>query len=378
MAEILCRNEFIKYFPQKVTRLLRSDVGPFSKAAEIERRQAFCDEILGQLPFDLIGMDETPPYAKISIQRGERTNSHYTLERHNINNLLRDLKEAPNDNKAVPMTIQEFFAALSSQQAASGIPVAKRAPKEKVSGGALTANEEIGASEPEAAHLKEQLQAVASDNESVALLERELNLARAHLASETKARRASEYLLNGVWAIVKKYKHGRPARTTTAPGDTVGTDAALQRAGHNPQHASALYAAPSQASRQARRINSAERLVVHGVPPKNPQGAVPDTSADPTTPRATTTREVDEAPGPQPPPTELDLTDPKRAIEAVARIMSILERRRSKRGVKYHMPQVETSFQEGASWGWSGGGGGGRGGCGGGRRGIAGSGVSEE
>ena len=54
-------------------------------AAETQRRQAFRDEILEQLPFDLIGMDETLPTVGISVSEGECTNSHYTLERRDIN-----------------------------------------------------------------------------------------------------------------------------------------------------------------------------------------------------------------------------------------------------------------------------------------------------
>ena len=59
-----------------------------SSAAETERRQAFRDEIVGQLPFDLIGMNETLPSVKISISAGqEDSDSHWTLERHDISGL---------------------------------------------------------------------------------------------------------------------------------------------------------------------------------------------------------------------------------------------------------------------------------------------------
>ena len=44
-------------------------------AAETERRQTFRDEIVGQLPFDLIGMDDTLPSAEIAVsgQRAQKT-----------------------------------------------------------------------------------------------------------------------------------------------------------------------------------------------------------------------------------------------------------------------------------------------------------------
>jgi hypothetical protein len=82
-----------------VPRFFGCDVGPFVcvlisfvrcwtyiliSAAETERRQTFRDEILGQLPFDLIGMEETLPSVEISVSGEEGTNSHYTLERHDI------------------------------------------------------------------------------------------------------------------------------------------------------------------------------------------------------------------------------------------------------------------------------------------------------
>ena len=51
-------------------------------AAETERGQAFRDEILGHLPFVLIGMDVTLPSVVISASGG--TNDHYSLERHDI------------------------------------------------------------------------------------------------------------------------------------------------------------------------------------------------------------------------------------------------------------------------------------------------------
>ena len=54
-----------------------------TSATEKDRRQTFRDEIVGQLPFDLIGMDDTLPSVEIPVSRAEGTkNSHYdTLER---------------------------------------------------------------------------------------------------------------------------------------------------------------------------------------------------------------------------------------------------------------------------------------------------------
>ena len=55
-------------------------------AAETERRQTFRDEIVGQLPFDLIGLDDTLPSVEISVSEAEdSTNSQYdTFKKHNI------------------------------------------------------------------------------------------------------------------------------------------------------------------------------------------------------------------------------------------------------------------------------------------------------
>jgi hypothetical protein len=69
-----------------VYRFRRTLVGIYtpSSAAETERRQTFRCEILGQLPFDLIGMDETLSSVEISVSGGEGTNGHYALEKHDI------------------------------------------------------------------------------------------------------------------------------------------------------------------------------------------------------------------------------------------------------------------------------------------------------
>ena len=42
-------------------------------AAETERRQTCRVEIVGQLPFDLIGTNETPPSVKMSVSGAEGT-----------------------------------------------------------------------------------------------------------------------------------------------------------------------------------------------------------------------------------------------------------------------------------------------------------------
>ena len=55
-------------------------------------------------------------------------------------------------------------------------------------------------------HIGVQLQTPVNDHERVVLLERELALARAQLASETSARRALEDQLNSVRAIVEPNK----------------------------------------------------------------------------------------------------------------------------------------------------------------------------
>ena len=62
---------------------------------------------------------------------------------------------------------------------------------------------------PEMVHVGVQLQTPVNDHERVALLERELALARAQLASETSARRALEDQLNSVRAIVDPNKQGQ-------------------------------------------------------------------------------------------------------------------------------------------------------------------------
>jgi autophagy-related protein 11 len=64
---------------------------------------------------------------------------------------------------------------------------------------------------PEAVNLKEQVQPTDNDHERIALLERELALARAQLATETTARRALEDQLSAVRAIVEPSKQGHAA-----------------------------------------------------------------------------------------------------------------------------------------------------------------------
>ena len=63
-------------------------------AAETERRQTFRDEIVGQLPFDLIGLDDTLPSVEISVSEAEdSTSSHYdTLKKHHISGAYPNLR----------------------------------------------------------------------------------------------------------------------------------------------------------------------------------------------------------------------------------------------------------------------------------------------
>lgn len=229
MVEVVRRKEFSRLFHRKCQGF--SEVMSNLSAAETERRQAFRDEILGQLPFDLIGVDETLPSVEISASE-EGTNNHYTLEKHDISDLLRvleDSRQAPNDNEAVPVRVQEVLTNLkglvgkidalesgfndlversllsSSKQAVSSIPQLAHSG-EKASGGALPKEEESNASEPEAVYLGEQLQAAVHDHERVEQLERELHLARAQLESEITARRALENRLSGLRAMFKQYR----------------------------------------------------------------------------------------------------------------------------------------------------------------------------
>ncbi|KAI9455244.1 autophagy-related protein 11-domain-containing protein [Lactarius psammicola] len=248
MVEVVRRKEFSRVFHRVCQGF--SEVMSNLSAAETKRRQAFRDEILGQLPFDLIGIDETLPSVEISASGGEDTNNHYTLEKHDISELLRVLEDshrALNDNEAVPVRAQEVCMGLkrlvgkidalesgfadqlqrslfsSSKPAESGIPPKgaskehaqnSKHSREKASGGALANEEELNAPEPEVVNLGEQRQAAVNDHERVEWLERELSLARAKLESETTARRTLEDRLSGLRSIFEKHKQRRGVLAT--------------------------------------------------------------------------------------------------------------------------------------------------------------------
>ena len=95
------RPDCISITSLSVPRVLGSDVGrfvfvsrssvcylelhypPCTSAAESEQRLTFRDEIIGQIPFDLIRMDATLPSVETYISEAECTkNNHYdTLEK---------------------------------------------------------------------------------------------------------------------------------------------------------------------------------------------------------------------------------------------------------------------------------------------------------
>ena len=60
-----------------------------ARGAERERRQAFHGEVHGQLPFDLIGMQDGVPSINIPLSGGRDTDSPYTLERSDIKGMCR-------------------------------------------------------------------------------------------------------------------------------------------------------------------------------------------------------------------------------------------------------------------------------------------------
>ncbi|KAF8267063.1 autophagy-related protein 11-domain-containing protein [Lactarius quietus] len=314
MVEVVHRKEFSTLFHRKCQRF--SEVMSNLSVAEAERRQAFRDEILGQLPFDLIGMDETLPFVRISVSEGGGTSSHYTLVRRDISDLLRDLKDsrlASNDREAVPARVQEVCANLEGlvgkidalesgftdlverSLISKGLAQNSKDSGSSGTGGALLDKEEIGTSEPEVVVIEEQVHAAVNDNERVAQLERELTLARAQLESERKARHALEDQFNGVCAIVEQYKQGRNERVQP-----------VEREAHREIHAPG--ADSDRLVVQLLEVTAAYRRTC--------LKALALAQAQ-TAPSVRNDSDVDEAPGPQPPPAELDLTDPARAIEVL-------------------------------------------------------------
>ena len=126
-------------------------------------------------------------------------------------------------------------------------------------------------------HLEKQLQTAASDQERVALLERELALARAQLASETSARRALEDQLNSVRAIVEPNKQGQSTAHTHE---------------HVRREAPSAFVQLLEIAATYRQTNLKALSLA----------------------RSQNNSEAEEAPGT---PAELDLSDPARAIETL-------------------------------------------------------------
>ncbi|KAH8995198.1 autophagy-related protein 11-domain-containing protein [Lactarius hatsudake] len=364
MVEVVRRKEFSRLFHRKCQGF--SEVMSNLSAAETERRQAFRDEILGQLPFDLIGMNEALPSFEISASGGEESDNHYTLERHDINDLLRvleDSRRAPNDNEAVPVRAQEVCKNLK------GLVDKIDALESGFTG-----------------HVERSL--ISSSKQAVSRipqgLERELSLARAKLESETAARRALEERLSGLRSILEQYRQRRGVLATaerqtritefiqgskagigTDDGEASGDDRQprsavveasdqallelaelravmeavekqlaeaatapdatdLRRAERELQEASALHATHLQ---QAHRADNADPLIVQllevaaayrrtstkALILAQAQAVVP-------VPSAPDNSEVEEVEGPsvrQPPPVDLDLTDPAGALEVL-------------------------------------------------------------
>ncbi|KAI9437447.1 hypothetical protein H4582DRAFT_1954670 [Lactarius indigo] len=371
MVEVVRRKEFSRHFHRKCQGF--SEVMSNLSAAETERRHAFRDEILDQLPFDLIGMDDSLPSVEISASGGEDTNNHFTLERHDISDLLR----APNNNEAVPVRAQEVCTKLkglvdkidalesgftdqaerslfsSSKQAVSRIPP-KRAFKEPAQ----------NAPEPEVVYLGEPLQATVSDHERIERLERELSLAHAKLESETTARRTLEDRLSGLRSTFEQYRQRRSVLVTAAEkqtriteyfrqtgGSKVGTSAEKGEAhgavaeanGRRDQDAlEACRAANDGAGRADADIRCTERELQEADVLLQPNQLVGQLLEVAAAYRRTSTKaltlaqaqnvvavpsapdnnsEVEDVEGllsvRQPPPVELDLTDPVGAIEVL-------------------------------------------------------------
>lgn len=175
-------------------------------------------------------------------------------------------------------------------------------------------NKGINASEPEAVNLGELRQTTVDDHERVALLERELSLARAQLESETTARRALEDRLSAVRAILDQGRSERLPVQGDEARDRI-------RAFIEPRPASTLHTTQSQSqSPQADGTNSPERLVVQlfevaAAYRRTSVKALALAQAQTAVglPSARNNSEVEEGP----PPAELDLSDPMRAIEVL-------------------------------------------------------------
>ncbi|KAH9026685.1 autophagy-related protein 11-domain-containing protein [Lactarius deliciosus] len=379
MVEVVRRKEFSRLFHRKCQGF--SEVMSNLSVAETERRQAFRDEILGQLPFDLIGVNEALPSIENSASGEEESGNHYTLERHDINDLLRvleDSRRAPNDNEAVPVRAQEVCKNLKGLV-------------DKID--AL----ESGFTD----HVERSL--FSSSKQAVSIPqgpERELSLARTKLESETAAPRALEERLSGLRSILEQYRQRRGvlataerqtritdffrqtrgskagidadngeasgddrqprsavveandrdllelaelravmeaveqklAETATAPGDGAGADVGdrwadatdLRRAERELQEASVHHGAHLQ---QTHRADNADPLIVQLLEvaaayrrTSTKALMLAQAQAVATVPSAPDNSEVEEVEGPsvrQPPPVDLDLTDPVGALEVL-------------------------------------------------------------
>ncbi|KAH9168260.1 hypothetical protein EDB89DRAFT_1909432 [Lactarius sanguifluus] len=386
MVEVVRRKEFSRLFHRKCQGF--SEVMSNLSAAETERRQAFRDEILGQLPFDLIGMNEALPSVEISVSGGE-TNNHHTLERHNINDLLRvleDSRRAPNDNEAVPVRAQEVcknLKGLVDKIDALESGFTDQVERSRTSSAVRPFPSEV-TGDRFLAVFSSPKQAVSRIPQG---LERELSLARAKLENETTARRALEDRLiqakagrvghsgeanenHGILPADERQQGGNRRRqlmrqavmidsrvvplkpndqdllelaelravmevveqqlaeTTTAPGADVSdrwADATdLRRAERELQEASALREAHLQ---QAHRADNADPLIVQLLEvaaayrrTSTKALALAQAQAVVTVPSAPDNSEVEEVEGPsvrQPPPVDLDLTDPVGALEVL-------------------------------------------------------------
>ncbi|KAN0130276.1 Autophagy-related protein 11 domain containing protein [Lactarius tabidus] len=245
MVEAVRRKEFSSLFHRKCQGF--SEVMSNLSAAETERRQTFRCEILGQLPFDLIGMDETLSSVEISVSGGEGTNGHYALEKHDIRDLLRDLKDTqltPNDGEAA-VKLQEVCTNLEALVGKidaletgftdlverSLFEPPKRAASPGVSPKPASKEDANDVALPESVNIDEQGQTTDNDRDRIAQLERELSLARTQLASETATRRALEDQLSSVRAIVGLNKQGQSAARALAD-----VDAAHEQPPHRETH----------------------------------------------------------------------------------------------------------------------------------------------
>ncbi|PFH49900.1 hypothetical protein AMATHDRAFT_62171 [Amanita thiersii Skay4041] len=111
VIEIVRRKEFSRFFYQRAQSIL--EVMAKLTANERKRRQVYRGEVHGQLPFDTPGMDD--PVPSIDFSPSGNPDPHYSLEREDVEGLLRlfdELEQSASSDPLALKTLHDCRAAL--------------------------------------------------------------------------------------------------------------------------------------------------------------------------------------------------------------------------------------------------------------------------